>query len=102
MPEPEEGEAWVARTQLARASGYIEPWSHPPVAAMRKIVTTLLSVISGISEEALSEARLSGTHAGRHTMTEVVARLGWRDDSDDSSCLGDWAPNQGALACLVN
>eukprot|EP00962_Isochrysis_galbana_P006085 scaffold1649_cov134-Isochrysis_galbana.AAC.2 len=30
---------------------HIEPWSHPPVAAMRKIVTTLLSVISGISEE---------------------------------------------------
>eukprot|EP00962_Isochrysis_galbana_P002334 scaffold614_cov125-Isochrysis_galbana.AAC.2 len=28
-------------------------------------------------------------------MTEVVARLGWCDDSDDSSCLGDWAPNQG-------
>eukprot|EP00962_Isochrysis_galbana_P030279 scaffold9795_cov146-Isochrysis_galbana.AAC.3 len=64
-------------------------------------LTTLLSVISGISEEALSEARLSGTHAGRHTMTEVVARLGWRDDSDDSSCLGDWASLSQAQAHLL-
>eukprot|EP00962_Isochrysis_galbana_P021775 scaffold6437_cov101-Isochrysis_galbana.AAC.1 len=33
-------------------------------------------------------------------MTEVVARLGWRDDSEDSSCLGArgfLAPNQGGV-----
>jgi hypothetical protein len=58
---------------------------------MRKTVTTLLSVVSGITEEALTEARLSHTHAGRHTLAEVVAQLGWGDKSKDTNCLGEWA-----------
>eukprot|EP00962_Isochrysis_galbana_P001414 scaffold356_cov135-Isochrysis_galbana.AAC.5 len=51
MPEPEGGEGWVGRTQLARALGYKEPWVHMDVAALRKTVTTLMSVVTGMTEE---------------------------------------------------
>jgi hypothetical protein len=94
-PEPAEGEpeseAWVTRTQLARATGYKEPWAHPKILAMRKIITTVISVVSGIQEDELVAAKVSGTHAGRHTLTEVVAHLMWDDKTPDVGCLGEWA-----------
>jgi hypothetical protein len=90
ITEPE-GEAWVARTQLARSPGYAEPWKHMKVSALRKVATTLIAVVTGIKEDDLSTAKLTGSHAGRHTMAEIVARLIWKAGTVDANALGDWS-----------
>jgi hypothetical protein len=47
-------------------------------------MTTLISVVSGISESDFAAAKVNGSHAGRHTMAEIVARFLYDENSRDA------------------
>jgi hypothetical protein len=83
---------WVGETQLAQSKGCKKLHEYLGQPQLGSIITTLLSVVSGIPEQELIAAKVNESHAGRHTLAEIVARFSWDKNSRDACSLGGWAP----------